>query len=151
MNYQPTPDEARRALQDVENRRQQTVAAGASSTWWWIVGGILTAGLGILFDLKPGIADGWGIQIGLLLAMVVALVRRSRWSGRRTGTRLAGNVGRQLGFGMILLVVTVVLFVAFYWFDIPHLSAVLGIVGGLFVILAGPWWERRTLQRNARR
>lgn len=153
MTATPTPEEARRALQDIDDRQRQTVAAGASPHWWWIVGGVLVAGYGVLVDLRPGIVQPWG-EVGVWLLLFVVIARNSRWGaaffGRRVRPRLALGRTERFGFVAVGLLVLIVLNLGATWLDVPHVSAGFGIAGGLLIALAGPWWEHRVLKRNAR-
>jgi hypothetical protein len=149
MAATPTPDEARRALHDVEARRRDTAAAGGWPVGWWIGGGVVAAGLGVLYDLVPGFARDWGnvITLVLLAAVVVTSTRRgSAWIGRSVGPRRA-PAGRPLALVGALLLVLFAVQVG-RW-GVPHLTAILGIAGGLLMALAGPWWQHRVLTRRA--
>jgi hypothetical protein len=154
MMTTPTPEEAQQALQDIDDRKRDTTAAAASPRWWFIGGGILTAGYGVLIDLVPSIAGTWGNVIVWLLLLVM-IARNSRWGaplfGRRLRPRLTGSPAHRDGEGVHGAIVILALTIGALWLHVPHLSAWIGIVGGLLIALAGPWWQARMLARGARR
>ena len=148
-----TPEEAQRALHDIEERRQQSTTAGRSSRWWWIGGGLAVIAYGVVGELAPGFIEDWGTVIVTVL-LLLAVARSSRWGarffGRQVRPRLAGSPARRLGAGAIgALVVLLATFVA-VWLHVPHLGLGVSVVGGLLLIVAGPWWEGRMLARAGR-
>jgi hypothetical protein len=146
----PTPEEAQRALQDIDDRKHEAAAAAASPRWWYIGCGIVTAAYGVLVDIYPNIANTWGnVLVWLVLLVVVA--RSSRWGGRRLRPRIGGTPARRWGIGVLGAIVIFALTIAALWLNVPHLTAWIGIGGGLLIALAGPWWQARMLQRSARR
>jgi hypothetical protein len=147
MTETPTPDEAQRALRDFDLQRGNTAEAGGWSPGWWIGGGIVVAALGIVFDLKPAILGEWGNTVTLTLLAVAAL-STSRWGGRSVRVRQE-PVGKRLALGLLGAVLAVALIVLSWKLDVPHFSAIIGVVGGLLMAIAGPWWQRRVLTRRA--
>ena len=152
MMTTPTPEEAQRALHDIEDVKRQTAAAAASPRWWYIACGILAAALGALADLVPGFSANWGNAIVFLLLLVI-IARGSRWGaplfGRRVSPKLRGSLARRLGLGLLAAIVIMALTVGAISLHIPHLSLWVGIGGGLLIALAGPWWQQRVLRRGA--
>ncbi|WP_305784548.1 hypothetical protein [Symbioplanes lichenis] len=148
----PTPEEAQRALHDVEARRQETAAAAGWPVAYWIGGGVLVAGLGVLYDLKPDFSRDWGnvITLTLLAIAVLASTRQgSAWFGRPVRARQAPASRWPLAIiGGVLLAFLAVR--AGQW-EVPHLVAILGVAAGLLMALAGPWWQHRVLTRRAAR
>ncbi|MFI5934217.1 hypothetical protein [Actinoplanes sp. NPDC051494] len=147
-----TPEEAQQALLDIEERQQQSTAAARSSRWWWILGGLGVIAFGVATELAPGFIDDWGTVI--VWAMVfLAIARSSRWGarffGRQVRPRLAGSTAQRLGMGAIGAVGALVLLGAL-WLDVPHVALGFSIVGGLLLMVAGPWWEDRVLARGSR-
>jgi hypothetical protein len=153
MTTTPTPDEAKRALQDIEARRQQTTVAATSSRWWWIGSGVVLAVYGALVDRLPHFAHTWGNTIiwGLIL---VTIARRTRWGGPLLGQqvrpRQTGGVALRLGLGLFAAILVLGMAIGAIWLKVPHLSLGFGIGAGLLIALAGPWWERRRLERSVR-
>ncbi len=152
MMTTPTPEEAQRALHDIEDVKRQTAAAAASPRWWYIACGILAAVLGVVADLAPSFNRHWGNVIVFVILMVI-IARGSRWGaplfGRRLSPRLSGSVASRLGWGVLGAVVVIALTLAAISLHIPHLSSWVGIGGGLLIALAGPWWQKRMLRRGA--
>ena len=148
MMTTPTPEEAQRSLDDIAEVRRETAAAAASSRWWYIGCGVLCAGLGVLNDQAPDFIGTWGTPIVVLL-LLAALARSSRWGGRRVTPRLPGSLTLRLTLGVVGAIVIIVLTFAAVSLNIPHLFLWTGIGGGLLIALAGPWWQARVLQRGA--
>lgn len=148
-----TPEEARRALLDIEERRQQSTAAARSSRWWWIGGGLFVIGYGVAGELAPGFMADWGSAIVWLL-VILMIARSSRWGsrffGRQVRPRIPGSPLRRFGMGAIGAAVALLLIFVAMRLDVPHLALGLSIVGGLLLMLAGPWWEGRVLARGSR-
>ncbi|AGL15896.1 hypothetical protein [Actinoplanes sp. N902-109] len=149
----PTPEEAQRALVDVEERRQQALAGAQSSRWWWIGGGIFLIAYGLVSDLADGFLGSWS---GLItpIALMLVVLSTTRWGnsllGRKVRARPLGTPAQRLGRGLIGAVLAVVLMFVLAAVDVPHLVLWYGLVTGLLMIIAGPWWERRMLSRGGR-
>ncbi|MFI5842589.1 hypothetical protein ACIA8K_23055 [Catenuloplanes sp. NPDC051500] len=149
MSSTPTPDDAARTLRDFEQHQQQATAESGWPLWTWIAAGVFVAALGVIYDLFPGFAADWGSWITgvLLLATVLSTTRwGSALFGRPARVRrplTTGGIVVAIIFGA-LVVVAVLLASRLH---IAHLPAVVGVVGGLLVAVAGPWWQRRVLRR----
>ena len=148
-----TPEEAQRALLDIEERKQQSTTAARSSRWWWIGGGLFLIAFGVAGELAPDFMDDWG-SVFVWALLFLAIARSSRWGsrffGRQVRPRLAGSPAQRLGLGVIGAVVALLLVLVAMWLDVPHLALAFSIVAGLLLILAGPWWEGRMLARGSR-
>src|SRR5689334_7876974 len=146
----PTPDEARRALDTVEQSRQRSAAAAAWPLGWWIAGGVLLIAWGVALDLKPAWAS-WAPSVVFPLTAVAVLVGSRRGGaaiGRRTRPRITGVLPR-----LVVASVIVLFIVGAYVLrttGVAHLSSVLGVAGGLLVAVGGPWWQHHLLSRSAR-
>lgn len=152
MTATPSPDEARQALQDVEHRRGQTAAAADWPVWTWITGGILAAAWGLIADQFPQFVRTWGTPIVVLL-LILALAAKTRWGGallrRPVRTRTSFNSANTGWLVLVLILLTGAGTVAAV-FDVPHTALWAGLAGGLLLAIAGPWWQRRILTREAR-
>lgn len=149
MSAIPTPDDAARTLHDFEEHRQQATAASGWPRSAWIAGGVAVAALGLVYDLVPGFAADWGSWItGVALLLVV--VSTTRWGsalfGRPVRVRRPLTAGRAVAALAVGVLAAVISLLASR-LDVPHLTAVLGVAGGLLLAIAGPWWERRLLRR----
>jgi len=148
-----TPEEAQRALLDIEERKQQSTAAARSPRWWWIGGGLVVIAYGVAGEWAPGFMDDWG-SVFVWVFLFLAIARSSRWGSRLFGRpvrpRLAGSTAQRIGLGVIGAVVAMLLVLVAMWLDVPHLALAFSIVAGLLLILAGPWWEGRMLARGSR-
>ncbi|MEU7587792.1 hypothetical protein AB0A95_16015 [Micromonospora sp. NPDC049230] len=153
MMNTPTPDEARAALQDVERRRTQTAAAAGQPLWGWIVGGVLLAAYGVLADREPQFVRTWGSVI-ILLLLFVALVGNTRLGGsllrRPVRPRVTPDPANLIGLLLVLAVLVVGTTIAAAM-EVPHVALWSGLVSGVLVAVAGPWWQRRILTRGTGR
>ncbi|TQS43957.1 hypothetical protein [Cryptosporangium phraense] len=145
----PTPDEARRTLQDLEEHRRRTADAAGWHRGWWIGAGVIVAAYGVAVDLAPG--GAWSSVIPAVL-LVAAVVSTTRWGsaaiGRPLRARQAAGPGRWIvAIVGALLIVGVTLAVG--RLDVPHLAAIAGVVGGVVLAVGGPWWQDRVLTRRA--
>ena len=151
MTGTPTPNEARSALRDIEQRRGQTVDAGGWHRGWWIAAGVVTVAFGIAVDLAPGALGGWGTTVPIVLLALAAL-STTRWGGSAIGRplrpRQPAGPGRWVAALVGGLLIALLTLVAGRW-NVPHLAAVIGVVGGLLLAFAGPWWQHRVLTRRA--
>ena len=150
MNETPTPDQARDALRDVRERRRQATEAAAWPRWWWIGGGAFLIVLGVVFELSPGFARTWGtiIVCALLTLAAISTTRRGHaLTGRQVGV---GHRPAPANWGVAILaalLLTAVVFVASKW-NLPHVGVIVAVVGGVLMAVAGPWWERRVIERR---
>ncbi|MFG1925177.1 hypothetical protein [Cryptosporangium sp. NPDC048952] len=149
----PTPEEAQRALRDVETRKQQSLEGSRSSRWWWIGGGVAVIAYGFVGEFASDFIEDWGATItGVLL--LLAVLSTTRWGGsllgRRTQPRRA-SASRQLGLGLIGAVGALAIILVAQLLDVPHLALGLAIVGGLLLAFVGPWWEGRVLAHRGAR
>lgn len=142
----PTPDDAQRALRDIEHRRQQAVEAAGWSRWWWIGGGILVAVYGITLDLHPDVLGGWGGAIPIVLA-AIGVLSTTRRGGALAGRRVGARTPKRPLVAILVVASIVVLSLVFRAVDLPHASAVVAVVGGLVLAIGGPWWQRAVLNR----
>ena len=153
MNTQPTPDEAREALRDIDHRRTQTVERAGWPRWAWVVAGVVTAAYGILADREAGFFRDWGSAfIGLLL--LVALASNSRRGGalfrRQARPRITPDPASLLWSALVIIAFIVAGTLAAAA-NVPHVAAWMGLAGGILLAVAGPWWQRRVLERESRR
>jgi hypothetical protein len=131
-------------LRDIERRKRQSTAAARSSRWWWIGSGLAVIAYGVAGEFAPDFIDDWGTQI-VLVFLFLAIARNSR-----RGSRLAGSTAHRLAWGAIAVSVVLLMTAVTLWLDVPHLLLGFSIVAGLFLILAGPWWEGRMPARVVR-
>ena len=153
MNPTPTPDEAQQALREVEQQQARSVAAATQPRWVWIVAGLIVAAWGVLADRVPDFTRIWGNTLVILMLLVVVL-GNSRWGGSLLGRTMRPRTGRDtasmLWFGLVIVLFVGGLLLA-RSLHTPHLPAWGGLAGGLLLAVAGPWWQRRVLTREARR
>jgi hypothetical protein len=142
MATTPTPDEALRALRDVEHRRDQSVEAAGWPRWTWIAGGVLV----------PQFVRTWGTPI-IVLLLLLALAANTRRGGAllrrpvRPRTSFDAANTRRLALALIVLIGAGAVAATL---DVPHVALWSGLAGGLLLAVAGPWWQRRVLTRAAR-
>ena len=153
MNATPTPDEARQALHDVDRHRARTAAAAAQPRWVWIAAGVLVAGWGVLADRAPRFTGDWG-NVVVLLLLAAVVIGNSRRGGSLFRRQLRPRLGHDrantlwAALVLILFIGAATLAVALHT---PHVALWGGLAGGLLLAVAGPWWQRRVLTREARR
>jgi hypothetical protein len=149
----PTPQEAQRALDDIEQRKHQSAAAARSSRWWWYGCGVLLIAYGVATELAPGFMDDWSTVL-VWVIVCVAIARSSRWGsrffGRQVRPRLAGSLAQRIWGAVAFAIALMLLTLGAIRLDVPHLGLWFSTAGGLFLILAGPWWESRMLARGSR-
>ena len=153
MNTQPTPDEARAVLRDIDHRRTQTAERAGWPRWAWVASGAVVAAFGLLADRQPGFFRDWGSVLVVLL-LVAALASNSRRGGallrRQARPRVTPGPAALLWSALV-----VVLFVGGGTLavaaDVPHAALWMGLAGAVLLAAAGPWWQRRVLAREAGR
>jgi hypothetical protein len=154
MTTTPTPDEARRALQDVKHRRQQAAnAAGWGKGWWyWAAAGVVVAATGVLFDFKGDELGDW-TNIITLAVLALLVLSYTRWGsaliGRPVRPRNPGPVRWVVSIASALVIMAAALLLGSL--RIPHVGSIIGVACGLLLALAGPWWQERVLSRRASR
>ncbi|MEU0551598.1 hypothetical protein [Micromonospora sp. NPDC005979] len=151
MSTTPTPEEARQALEDVDRRRDQTAAAASRSRWTWLAAGILVAAYGIVADRYPDFVRTYGTTIVILL-LLASMAANTRWGAallrRPVRPRATPDTSSLLWSALVLaLLIAGAAFATAL--DVPHLWAWFGLVGGVLLAAAGPWWQRRVLTRPA--
>lgn len=153
MSATPTPDEARQALEDYDQQRKESATASGYSTGSWIIGGVVVAAFGVLTDFNPTWAGAGSTWFSLVLLAVVVLAG-SRWGGALFGRRVQVRrqpTARRWLLALLGAVLALAATLALTSLDLPHSSAVAGIVFGLLLAIGGPWWQRRALAREAAR
>ena len=151
MTARPTPDEARQALHSIDDGRDDAARAAAWPRAWWIGAGVFLIAYGLLVDVCPDFFADWGVIIVSVLLALTAL-GSTRWgrtvTGRRARPRNVTGPGRWI-FAVVGALVIVALTLLSSGRDVPHLSSIIGIAGGLLLAVGGPWWEARALRRRA--
>ncbi|MFI1991748.1 hypothetical protein [Actinoplanes sp. NPDC020271] len=153
MDTDPTPDEAREALLQVERRRAQTAAAAGWPRWSWIAAGALIVAYGVLADQQPDFLRNWGSVLVLVLLLLAALTTTRRGSaliGRPVRSRTRLDTTTAL-WGLAILVTVVGGGTLASVTDVPHVALWFGIAAGILLAAGGPWWQHRVLTRGARR
>lgn len=149
MNAMPSPEEADRALRDVERRRLQSRAAAAWPRWCWVASGMCVAVYGVLLDRH--VLNAWGSLVPIALA-ALGLVSRTRWGSTIIGRpvrRPAGSLLPRWAIGLLAVGLIALALAAGFW-PMPHLSLVFSVVAGLLLAIAGPWWQNLDLSRRPR-
>ncbi|RQX14977.1 hypothetical protein DDE19_21300 [Micromonospora ureilytica] len=149
MDTNPTPDEARQALRDVDRRRTQTATATGRSRWAWIAAGVLIAAYGVLTDQKPQFVRTWGVGFVVLLLLVAAVGNTRRGGAlmrRPVRPRIAPDQASILWLALVLVLVIGATTVAAAM-NVPHVAVWSGLAVGVLLAVAGPWWQRRVLTR----
>ncbi|WP_067498791.1 hypothetical protein [Actinoplanes sp. TFC3] len=146
----PAPQEARQALDAIQQRREQSATAARSSRWWWIGSGLFLIGYGVAQELAPDVMRNWGSVISMAL-LFLSIARSSRWGshlfGRQVSPRLTAKPVRRFGVALVFAITLVALALGAGRLQVPHFVLWYCIAGGLLVMLAGPWWENRVLTR----
>ncbi|MET8281708.1 hypothetical protein [Micromonospora sp. NPDC005174] len=151
MSTTPTPEEARRALQDVDRRRDQTAAAAGWPWWAWLASGVAVGACGFAADQYPDFVRTYGTTIVILL-LVVAMLPNTRWGAtllkRPVRPRATADTSALLWSVLVvaLLIGGTTLASAL---DVPHVWVWSGLIVGVLMAAAGPWWQRRVLTRSA--
>ncbi|GAA2478064.1 hypothetical protein [Winogradskya humida] len=148
-----TPEEARRTLNEIENRQRRSAAAAVTSRWWWIGGGAFLAAYGALLGFVPAFGRSWGSTVTWVLVLA-AVLWSSRWGSALLGRQVSPRPVLSRRVRIIAVVVGVIVLVALQvvlmHVGVPHLAAWFGIAGGLVLAIAGPWWQGHVLDRTAR-
>ncbi|WP_430788811.1 hypothetical protein [Actinoplanes sp. G11-F43] len=153
MSTTPTPEEARQTLRGYDQQRKDSAAASGYATGYWIGAGVIVAAFGVFTDFNPDWAGSGSTWFSVALLAVV-VVSSTRWGsalfGRRVQVRRQATARRWL-LGMLGAVLALAAMLALASLDLPHTFTVVGIVFGLLLAIGGPWWQRRTLAREAAR
>jgi hypothetical protein len=149
VNATPTPEEADRALRDVERRRQQSIAAAGWPRWFWVASGVFVAAYGVLLDRHA--LNSWGSLVPVVLAGL-ALVTRTRWGSAVIGRPIsppATSVLPPWATGLLVVVLVLLVLAAGFW-SVPHLTLAFSVVAGLLLAVGGPWWQNKVLTWRTR-
>jgi hypothetical protein len=153
MSATPTPDEARQTLKDYDQQRANSTAASGYPTAYWIGAGVVVAAFGVLTDLKPDWAGEGSTWFSLAMLFLVVLLA-TRWGSARVGRRVQVRrqpIGRRWLPAFAGAVLSLAAMLALANLSVPHLFTIVGVVFGLLLAIGGPWWQRRTLAREAAR
>ncbi|GLY08574.1 hypothetical protein [Actinoplanes sp. NBRC 101535] len=153
MSATPTPEEARQTLEGYDQQRKDSATASGYSTGYWIGAGVVVAAFGVFTDFYPTWAGAGSTWFSLVLLAVVVLAS-TRWGSALVGRRVQVRrppTGRRWLLALLGAALGLVAMLALAGLDLPHSSAVVGIVFGLLLAVGGPWWQRRTLAREATR
>ncbi|MGC4855695.1 hypothetical protein ACLQ24_20455 [Micromonospora sp. DT4] len=151
MSTAPTPEEARRALEDVDRRRDQTATAAGWPWWAWLASGVAAVICGFAADRYPDFVRTYGTTIVILL-LFAAMFPNTRWGSallkRPVRPRATTDTSILLWsvLGVALLIGGLALASAL---DVPHVWVWSGLTVGVLLAAAGPWWQRRVLARPA--
>ncbi len=145
---QPTPEEAARALQDIEQRRDQVLREGSGPRWMWYLLGAAFVVRGLVADLAGMSAASvvsWAI-VAVLAVLVV--MQHTRRGAARLGYRAmpAWNAFPAWYLGMLavaaiatVIAASLLLGVLVAAFDLPYQQTIVGAGTGLAVALVGRW------------
>jgi hypothetical protein len=151
MSTTPTPEEARRALQDVDRRRDQTAAAAGRSRWAWLAGGVAVVAYGFVADRYPDFVRTYGTTIVILL-LLASMAVNTRWGAtllRRPVRPRATPDTQSLLWSVLVLAVVIGGTTLATALDVPHVWMWCGLVVGVLLAVVGPWWQRRVFIRPA--
>jgi hypothetical protein len=151
MSDHPTPDEAARALRDVERRKDQTFGSVGASLWVRVVfASAIFLMLAAPDFLGPTVAT-WASWPLALLAVIYAMMLNSRRGsavlGQRTRLRREAispsfTATRRLVLLAILVIAIVVAFIPHGQLSVPYLRTIIGAVLGLALVLFGNRYQR---------
>jgi hypothetical protein len=138
------PDEAARALSEVDLRQQRAVGAGVVPGWFWsavaVLVVLLSAGIETRRPVIVGVAAvvfavGLGITIALTVRGVPVQIRND----------LIGSVGALMIVGFVFVLVGVTIGVAFtlQGLHVRYPATIASLVCALGLIVGGPWLMRR--------
>ncbi|WP_433537877.1 hypothetical protein ACQPZK_09225 [Micromonospora sp. CA-249363] len=151
MGTTPTPEEARRALQDVDRRRDQTAAAAGWPWWAWLVTGVAAVAYGFAADQYSDFVRTYGTTIVILL-LLAAMLPNNRWGSAllKRPVRPRTTPDTSVLLWSVLVVVLLIGGTAVAGaLDVPHVWVWSGLIVGVLLAAAGPWWQRRVLTRPA--
>ncbi|MFE2376568.1 hypothetical protein [Streptomyces sp. NPDC059398] len=146
MTRHPTPEEASRALQDVQRRREEAVGSVQESRWVAVLFGLAVFALLAAPDFfGSGVESVVNIAFAALAVAYAALLR-SRWGsallGRRTRVRRDAISPRFALWSRVIILAVVVIgavaaFVPHSGLSFPYARTVVGAVLGAVLILFG--------------
>jgi predicted lysophospholipase L1 biosynthesis ABC-type transport system permease subunit len=140
----PTPEDAARAVREIDVRRMQATRAGRRPRWLWICLG-LVVGLGLAREeLFPASSSWawWAVALAVVLVAVVLLSRSGMAAfGIRVESARTSASPSRFAISMVGFAIVVVAFTTIGQMDIPYIKTTEGlIVAGLFGCF-GPAWE----------
>ncbi|GLU47577.1 hypothetical protein [Nocardiopsis ansamitocini] len=154
MQSHPTPEEAAKALNEVNERREQAAAPDAHPAWTLWALGAVAIGYGVVSDLRPDLSTP---LLFVLVAAALALAALPRW--KRSGSAMGyqrspsshpvGMSGRarmmRTGVMLVLMALAAAAGLIMRSFDVPYPTT----IGITVVVLTIPLW-RGLLNRAAR-
>ena len=149
MNEQMLPEDAARALAEVDRRQRQVIALAAIPTWyWWAVGGlmvVLAVGVDVRTDLWIGIAVSVFVP-GMLAATGIVVAGPFRRALPRNDLLVPQGIFAILGFVGLTVGVTLAVAFSLRAAGVPY-PATAGCVAGALVMGIGGRMLSRYLTR----
>ncbi len=143
----PTPEEAARALRDVEQRRDQVLREGSGPRWMWYLLGAAFVVRGLVADFAGGGASQVATWVIIGVLLVLVLLQHTRWGASLLGYRAMPARGQfpvwylvvvSLAAGAAVIVISLVLGLAVAVFGLPYRETVVNSGTGLVVAFVGP-------------
>lgn len=159
MSDHPTPDEATRALHDVERGKDQTFDSVGISLWVRVVFGVAIFLALAAPDLLGRHAAAWtGVALALIVVVYAVMLRSRRGStvlGQPTRLRREEISPRFAMTGRLIMLAVLVIgiviaFIPHGQLSVPYLRTAIGAVLGLGLIIFGDRYQRAMIS-HARR
>lgn len=144
MSYQIEPEDAARALSEIDRRREQVIRRRVFPRWWWWAYAVLFTAFSATVESGHGLVIGIGIAVfvvcSLLIDVPVRRAARAAAPRRRLGaaTTLIGLAAFVVGLLLVALATGLSLRAA----EVPHPGAIAGAVTGVLFAVVGPMLVR---------
>ncbi|ATY12627.1 hypothetical protein CU254_20840 [Amycolatopsis sp. AA4] len=144
MAEHPSPEEAARALREVDRRRDQALGALHGAKWVDVVFALVVFLYLASADFLPSAAQWKGLVLAALVVGYVLLLRSRRgaaWLGHRVRADRSA-VQPRVGLVVVAACVAAAVAVAFLPVRIPYGNTILGAVLAIVLIAFGPHLRR---------
>ena len=140
MNDQPHPDEAARALAEIQQRQQQVIDLATLPGWyWWTIGGLMVVlAAGVDTGNRGVIAVAVGVFLLGLLGSTGWILGGYRHAPLRTGLLDQRGVLAILGFTAAVVGVTLGIAFTLRATGVAHPATLACLVGGIMMGAGGP-------------
>jgi hypothetical protein len=145
MGEELRPEEAARALAEIERRQEQVIRVVSIPAWyWWANAGLIVVLPAAIESGRP-LVLGIGITVfvlGLLATIGMVVSGTVRHAQPRNGLVPPAGVLAILGFVAVVLAVTLPTAFALEAAGSRYPATLGSLVGGVLIVLGGPWLMR---------
>jgi hypothetical protein len=152
MDEQLRPEEAARALAEIQQRREQVIRLATMRPWFWWANGALIVGLSAAIESRRPLVLGIGVTVfvvGLVATIARVVLSNIRHVQPRNDLVPPAGVATILGFVALVLAVTLPAAFILEASGAPYPATKGSLIAAVLIVFGGPLLMRR-LQRIMR-